>query len=241
MKGTRSTNKSLAGLLLWLEGVATGGVDLLTFVLLFLLNPGHSLREVRQGRMEPSNCAQARKRTTPDGPEDAILYCEMAQRMLDQQRERSAAVDEKSQTLLTVAGLLVAAYGIIPSNPRLSGLGTGTLIILLIALYLLLRYFRTGAFRAIEISEIEWSGDNPRNQIAEQMLEISVDWSLRCDFRIGVQRAARRAIMIGLFLLGILGATADRERPAVGEDTTTESVGRESGCVGGGECVAITQ
>ena len=162
--------------------------------LLFLLNHGHTLAEVCDGRM---------RRKSPDAPitawDDTDLFLNEVRRRGDREDERKAAIDDKTRVLLTMSGLLFAATAALVPHLSLPALGLIPLGLILACVFLTLMYFRTYDVQVPSLSSLDSrNATEAKRQLAQAELQCCSHLALQNDFRVGVHRAARRALILGL-------------------------------------------
>ena len=173
-----------------LEPYAQEGTYRLVYWLLFVFNPGHTLKEIRDGAMD----REIQKIDLPDGA-DASLALEEAHRAAAYEETRRGIVDEKSKVLLTVSALLLAANAAL--LPRAPVAGVIPLLCVFVATFLTLMYFRTYTTTVVDYRTVNWSkeSDEVRIQIARKQFAC-VDGMARVnEYRVGVHRGARRALI----------------------------------------------
>lgn len=185
-----------------LEGRLTELLHRFTFALLYVLNPGHRLTEVRKGkclrvagdRVDTGTCI-------PPGNADKEvldLCAAEVRRLLEQQGGRRAYLDDKSKVLLTISGIILAANAALLPHLPVKWLGLFPIAGLLIVIFLLLRYFRTGTYMAVGLASDWQTVAGAKRDIALQELECERDWSASNEFLVGVQRAGYRALLLSL-------------------------------------------
>lgn len=182
-----------------LEPYAQKGVYRLVYWFLFFLNPGHTLKEIRDGAMD----REAQKIGLPDGA-DANLALEEACRAAAYEETRREIVDDKSKVLLTVSGLLLAANAVL--LPRAPMFGVIPLLCVCVAAFLSLMYFRTYKERVVDHRSVNWSKtpDEVRLQIARELFVCADAMARVNEYRVGVHRGARRALIaavVSMFLV----------------------------------------
>lgn len=169
------------------------------FLLLMLLNPGHRLDEIRDGALKPERqeCdAWLADSTDPD------LALAEARRAVEQQERRSSAVDDKSKTMLTISGLMLAANMAILPHAEFKLPSLLALAPVVAAIFLVLMCFATFTQVVVDRGRVRWK--DPREtkwMLAKQELACALSLDRQVGFRIGLQRAARRALLLGLLLM----------------------------------------
>lgn len=184
------------------EGRLTESLHRLTFGLLYFLNPGHRLDEVRKGKCLHAAGNQVDAGTTiPSATADKEvldLCAEEVRRLLEQQGGRRASLDDKSKVLLTIAGIILAANAALLPQLPVKWLGLFPIAALLTVIFLLLRYFRTGTYMTVGLASDWQSAAGAKRDIALQELVCERDWSASNEFLVGVQRAGYRALLLAL-------------------------------------------
>lgn len=174
----------------------------LTYWLLACLNPGHTIEEVRLGRM-------IRKATIAnDGPclpetVDADVALEESSRAFRTEERRREILDDKSKFLLTTGALLVAANAVLLPYTQSRWVGLLPVVPMIAAVFLILMYFRTYTVRIVDWKALDWSRpiDEVKRKLAKEQFECALDLEPVNEFRVGVQRGARRAIVVAVILM----------------------------------------
>lgn len=172
----------------------------MVFIVLAVLNPGHKLEEIKHGKMihdETENCL-----TTPSHENADLFFSEM-QKAREDEEQRRTVIDDKNKVLLTVGGLLLTANAAVISHVAYRWVALLPLLPLMIAIFLVLVYYRTQGYRVVDLESMDWSGDSKdaKHKIALEYWSCGKALSPINDFRVGVYRAARRALLVGLGLL----------------------------------------
>jgi len=156
-----------------------------TYTLLFILNPGHTYAEVKNKHMILSGVANE---TSPTNVEATRKY-------YDEEIKRNQVVDEKNKVLLTIAALLVAACSAIAAGIEPKWLMLVPLIPTVASIFLILVHF---GVQTVSIPEYELTSDE---QLARSYYHCKENLSRATEFRVGIYRAACRAVTIGVILL----------------------------------------
>lgn len=183
----------------WAHRAAYG----VTYLLMYVLNPGHTYKEIESSFMAPSSAddpAKPRIETVvlpDDADEDFAL--EEARRACDYQEKRREVVDDKSKVLLTVSALLLAANAAMLPQMPVRWLGFIPLIFVFVAVFLMLMCFRTYCLRVVSHTDVNWRKEcKPKLAIAREQFECAAFMGPQNNMRIGIHRAARRAIILSL-------------------------------------------
>lgn len=183
----------------WLERAETLVSDAayrVAYGLVYFLNPGHSYQEIRDGEM---------RHATPSAPvvlpesADAELALDEARREAERQEGRREAIDDKSKVMLTVSTLLlVANSALLPFLP-VRWIGFIPICFVLAAVFLTLMYFRTYRIECVDPSTVDWA-DKGKAQLdlARVEFECARRMGPQNDLRVGVHKAARRALILAL-------------------------------------------
>ena len=176
--------------------------------LLFVFNPGHTLKEIRDGALD----SEAEPVDLPDDA-DASLALEEARRAVAYEEARRGVVDEKSKVLLTVSALLLAANAVL--LPRAPLAGVIPLLCVFVATFLTLMYFRTYTTTVVDYGAVKWSkkSDEVRIQIAREEFTCADGMARVNEYRVGVHRGARRALIaavISMFLVSIAAVSLSK-------------------------------
>ena len=169
----------------YLEDFGKACSNTATYILLFILNPGHTYAEVKNDCMIPSETFRG---TAPSTVDSARAYYE-------EEVKRSKVVDEKNKVLLTIAALLVAACSAIAAGIETKWFILIPLIPTVVSIFLVLVHF---GVQTVSIPKYELTCDK---ELAESYYQCKNKLSLATDFRVGIYRAACRAITIGILLL----------------------------------------
>lgn len=181
-----------------IESLGSSALHLVVFIFLAMLNPGHRLDEVIQGKMIH---AKTEKHLTPPTQKNADLFLSEIQKAKDDEEQRRMIIDEKNKVLLTVGGLLLTANAAIFSHVTLRWMTLLPMVPIMMGIFLILVYFRTQGYRVVDLESIDWSRDDVKHKVALEHWDCRKDLSPINDFRVGVYRAARRALLVGLGLL----------------------------------------
>ena len=198
---TRQKRRSVAERI---ETIATWVAYRITFLVLAVLNPGHTLREVLNGRMQHDDI-----KAPPDlaAVGDASTAIEEARRAWLDEEQRRSIIDDKSKSLLTISALLLAANAALLPHVHPRWVGLLPIIPVIATIFLMLMYVRTYKSRVVDRSRMKWTlgRDDVARELAVEYFACAADSGLVNDFRVGVQRAARRAVLlaVGLMLLPV--------------------------------------
>ncbi len=182
------------------EALAQSLAYRLTYWLLACLNPGHTLKEVRQGRMEHETANGAPQ--LPDTA-DADAAIEESSRAFGAEERRREILDDKSKFLLTAGALLIAANAVLLPYISPRWIGLLPVVPMIAAVFLILMYFRTYTVRIVNWKSLDWSctSDELKREVAKEQFLCTLDLEPVNAFRVGVQRGARRAVVVALFLM----------------------------------------
>lgn len=184
---------------LWLERVednASNGAYRVAYWLVYVLNPGHSYQEILNGEMQHATPAPPVE--VPDSADAEFVLAE-ARREVERQEKRREAIDDKSKIMLPVSALLLAANAALLPFLPVRWLGFIPLSFVLMALFLTLMYFRTYRNKYVDPTKVDWS-DKTKAQLELARVEFDCARSMgpQNDLRVGVHKAARRALVLGL-------------------------------------------
>jgi len=199
-KGTRT-------LLERVEFVSSSAAWGVAFALMYVFNPGHTFEELRDGRMhkekaEHSPLDSPSEHSWLKTASDSSRACEEARNVLASEENRQKVIDEKSKVMLTVSALLLAAISAILPHVAFRWLLLVPFGLTCATIYLLLMYFRTCTVQSPDPSSIDWSDARAaESAIAKAQLEASADLEPQNGLRVGVQRAARRTLILALLAL----------------------------------------
>ena len=170
-------------------------------MLLFILNPGHTYAEVKDKHMILSKTVDETSTTNVKSKtvdETASANVEAACKYYEVEVNRSQVVDEKNKVLLTVAALLVAACSAIAVGIEPKWLMLIPLIPTVVSIFLVLVHF---GVQKISIPEYELTSNE---QLAKSYYKCKENLSRATEFRVGIYRAARRAVTMGVILLMVI-------------------------------------
>lgn len=182
----------------WIESVekwAQTGVYRLAYYLLWVLNPGHTYSEIRNGKLDiTSDAFSLPENADPD------LALEESRRAMEREESRRQIVDDKSKVLLTVSALLFAANAALLPHLPWKALGLFPIGLVFSSVFLMLLYFRTYKTHVIDHKSLDWSmnQENVRRKIADELFKCAANESPINDLRIGVHRGARRALVLAI-------------------------------------------
>lgn len=171
----------------------------IAYALLHVLNPGHRLQELMDGRLNHPH--------TPDPVKvgddaDPDLALEESRRAVEREESRRETVDEKSKVLLTVSALLSAGnMALLPQLPIL-WLGFLPLAFVLAAVFLTLMYFRIYNSKVVHHTGMDWA-DAPKEKraLARMEFECAEAMGPQNDLRVGVYSGARRALVFAVLAM----------------------------------------
>lgn len=186
-----------------IEELGSSLLKIFSFLVLAILNPGHTLDEVVQGKMIHSNSENPSELLPPPSKENIDLYYSEAEKGKKVEEERRTVIDEKNKVLLTVGGLLLTANAALFTQVAHQWVALLPMLPIMMAIFLILVYFRTQAYSVVSLESFDWTGDScdVKYRVALEHLKCGKALGPINDFRVGVYRAARRALLIGLALL----------------------------------------
>ncbi|MCK5472671.1 MAG: hypothetical protein KAI59_01455 [Planctomycetes bacterium] len=173
---------------IYLEKIGKGCGNVATFILLYILNPGHRYAEVKSDSMILSETVEG---TASGNADSARTYYE-------EEVKRSKVVDEKNKVLLTIAALLVAACSAIAAGIEPKWLILVPLIPTVVSIFLILVHF---GVQTVSIPKYELTNDE---QLAESYYHCKENLSRATEFRVGIYRAACRSVTMGVILLAAI-------------------------------------
>ncbi len=184
------------------EKVGRYCVDVLVFVVLFILNPGHTFNEVKEGVLEQDNHTHGLPSNSHICVNQAGLLFSEAEKIFHWEEERKRVIDDKSKLLLTISALLIAGISAMSAYvvPRWALIFP--LLPALLAIILVLVYFRMQSVQVIDLEEVtpEMKENELKLMLANNYIECANYLSPRNDYQAGVYRAAARAIMLAVIL-----------------------------------------
>ncbi len=198
-----------------LEELLRRVINLVTYLVLAVLNPGHKYKEIRDRSMchgQPLHDVDVGK-SASDSNIDLLLT--EARRIRREEDDRCGEMNEKSKVLLTICALMLTAHALLYSAVDQRWLQLLSLFLVCAAIYLILIYFRVGAFGLVNLQSVDWTGVPvlAKKHLTEQYLRCANFLSPRNDFRVGVYRAAARALVLSAFLLVFVFIDASRNPP----------------------------
>jgi hypothetical protein len=175
--------------------------------LLFILNHGHTYKELLAGQLTHAKARNAVK--LPDDA-NAELALEEARGAAEREENRREVVDDKSKVMLTVSALLLAANAALLPQAPVRWLAFIPLCFVFVAVFLLLMYFRTYQSEVVDHARMNWAdADKTKRELARIEFACAEKMGPQNDLRIGVQRAARRALVLALaFMVPVLISVA---------------------------------
>ncbi len=196
----RHIMKLIPKLFIWIETFFEVLGDIATWLLLFIFNPGHEFKEVRQRELRypteektedfASNSAQ------PEYVIDLAKSCYM------HEINRGKIIDEKNRILLTVCSLLLLTIGVVLAHTTARFLVVFSISALISSLYLILMYFRIRVVQAPDWMEASnYNEDEAKVLLARDYYSSSKQISASNDFRAGVYKASSRIMLLGLLAI----------------------------------------
>lgn len=171
-----------------------------TFAILHLVNTGHTRQEVQEGRLRGPESEKFIE--VPVDAEPQLARAE-ARQAVEREVERQNQIDDKSKVFLTVCAFLIAAN--IGMLTQLSVWRIPTilsLLLILVSVGLLLLYFRTYAYGVVDLANVPWAdASNAHLNLANQEFKVVADASAQNGFRIAIQRAAWRLLLLSVFAM----------------------------------------
>jgi hypothetical protein len=171
------------------------GAYWVAFGLLWLLNPGHTHEELSSGRLSRSV-----KRWVPPKDCNPDLALEEARRATNSEEKRRQIIDEKSKILLTVGAFLFVANTALAAKSGSKLLTALPLPFIFSSVFLTLMYFRTYTTKVVDPLAVDWSKSQTdlKLDIAQRQFDCAIYEAPINDLRIGVQRGARRALILAM-------------------------------------------
>jgi len=193
--------KIIEKLLIHIENASGYLVNLITFFLMFILNPGHSFKEVHDKRMNEKTNIDNKKEISDKIDPDFFL--KTTEENLKVELNRGAAIDEKNKVLLTVAAILMAA-----EVAMITAINPKWIVILPIvptmaALFLILVHFGVRIVPVPNYKKIveDINLKNAKINLGKEYLTCESKYSHSNNYFVGVYRASCRAIILGIILL----------------------------------------
>ena len=163
--------------------------NIATYVFLFVLNPGHTYAEVKDGKMHVPADFKSKFRS-----DDTNATVESARAYFEEEVKRSQIIDEKNKILLTITALLVAANAAVTSSIEPKWLILVPLIPTVISIFLILVHF---GVQPVPIPDYGKSNE----ELAKSYYDCMEKYSRANGFRVGVYRTSCRAATMGVLLL----------------------------------------
>jgi hypothetical protein len=183
-----------------LEKIFSYLADVVTHVLMFVVNPGHTFVEIRAGKFE-----EIQEEVVIDDKVEAGFLLEQAISYREQEESRTQTIDEKNKVLLTISALLFAAEAAVLSNIDPKWLALIPLVPAAAAVYLVLVAFRVGEVPVVDYRRICLGKNKSTVQIKRQLAQDNFECGHKLGFsncfRVGVHRAAWRLIPLSIALL----------------------------------------
>lgn len=164
--------------------------------MMYVLNHGHSYKEIHEGALDHGT--KGDKVTLPDDA-NADFALQAARKIAEREESRREVIDDKSKVMLTVSALLLAANAaLLPQAPN-RWLASIPLLFVFVAVFLLLMYFRTYRSQVVNYADMNWTDvDGAKLSLARTEFDCAEKMEPQNDLRIGVQRAARRSLVLAL-------------------------------------------
>jgi len=184
----------------FLEKLGKTSCDGVTYILLFILNPGHEYAEVKKKQM----ILRKTLKTTEDLESTQIdencttMNVEAARAYFEEEVKRSQVINDKNKVLLTIAALLVAANAALASSIEPKWMVLVPLILTVISIFLVLVHF---GVRSVPIPKYEITDEN---ELAKSYSDCTKQFSRANEFRVGVYLASCRAVTLGVLLLVVI-------------------------------------
>ncbi len=185
----------------------------ITWILLFILNPGHTYQEVEKNRMFTSLEQGEESEQLGENEESidpAILDIQLSSSHshYDDEEKRSQIIDEKNKIILTIAALLITALAFVSPNIKIKWLILIPLILITSAIFLVLVHFGVQTVYVPNQKRVMSFADlNKVKRFFVQEFFHCGDKLSECNnYRIGVFRASCRAITLGLLSFMLLCA-----------------------------------
>jgi hypothetical protein len=176
------------------------------YCLLYILNPGHTYREIRDGQLDSKSGAFP---LTSDA--NAELALEESRRAMEREESRRQIVDDKGKVLLTVSALLFAANAALLPHLPWKALGLLPIAFVFSSVFLTLMYFRTYKTHVVDYKSLDWSQGKVElsRKLAQELFDCAAKEVPINDLRIGMHRGARRALVIAsVAMIPVLCAVA---------------------------------
>ena len=174
-----------------------------TYFVLLVLNPGHSLEEVEKGALNSAEHSSDLKAPTESATEQSDLFLAEAGAYLQEQKCRQVTVDDKNKVLLTVSSIFLAAQAAVATQLESRWILLFPFLPTMCAIFLILRYFGIGWSAVVNPQEVDWTTATERikHKLATQYIQCALFLIPRIDFRVGLYRASLRALQIGALCL----------------------------------------
>lgn len=160
--------------------------NIATYVFLFVLNPGYTYAEVKDGKTHVS--ADFKSKFRENGT------VESARAYFKEEVKRSQVIDEKNKVLLTITALLVAANAAIASIIKLKWLILVPLIPTVISIFLILVHF---GIQSIPIPDY----GKKNEELMISYFDCMEKYSQANCLRVGIYLASCRAATFGVIFL----------------------------------------
>ena len=175
--------------------------NLITFFLMFILNPGHTFQEVKDKHMNVKEDTDIKIENSDKIDPDFFL--ETTKKSLDAELDRGSVIDEKNKVLLTVAALLMASDAAMVTIISPKWVSILPAIPIISALFLILVHFGVRVIPVPDFKEIskDVNLNNAKINLGKEYLSCESKYSYSNNYFVGVYRASCRAIIIGIILL----------------------------------------
>ncbi len=192
-----------------LENICSSVVHWITYLLMYVINPGHSFSEIEKGKLEENHSGEEKKPDLTVNRQvstDFLLQQSIEFRELEENRR--GTIDDKNKVLLTICAILFAADAAILSNfvpkwPALIPLPS-----IAAAVYLVLVAFEVGEIPIVNHQGICF-GKHPNTEAAKVCLinenyQCGHNLSLSNSYRVGVHCAAWRLLPLSILMILIV-------------------------------------
>lgn len=192
----------LSSIFQYFEKIGDHITNWITYILLFVLNPGHELEEVRKGALIREMNASEKTLIVHASDDNIDVLLTEAKTYKEEEDKRRIIIDEKNKILLTVSALLVTASAALFPHVDPRWIILIPLFPILMSLYLILMYFRVQAVQVIDLRSINWEDDlrKTKEKLVSDYFNCASNLSPKNDFLVGLYRAASRALILGIFI-----------------------------------------
>jgi hypothetical protein len=178
--------------------------SILVWAMMRLFGIECSLDEVRNNKYIHPNKTPAIDDSSSIQAIDEVLG--LAKEAYERAEKRKATLDDKNKTFLTISGILLPLVtAVIPRLPH-PMLGLLPLVCIFITAYLILTHFGVGTYNVPELhpDRANGSADDIKRSMIGEYYESASHNNDRIDFYVDLFRAARRSLLLGLFLLVVI-------------------------------------